>query len=64
MPFYEYECETCETVTEREFPICDSPQQVPCRECGKPAKKIISVSHFRLKGNWPTKNFKKGLDYD
>jgi putative FmdB family regulatory protein len=60
--YYEFECGECGTITEMEFPIRDSPQDVPCRECGKPAKKIISSCSFRLKGEgWPSLDMKKGI---
>jgi putative FmdB family regulatory protein len=64
MPWREYCCSECECITEIEQPISEEIKpEVPCRECGKPAKKIISQCSFRLRGNFPSKNFKRGLDY-
>lgn len=39
MPKYDYQCEACGTVTEREFPMKEVKAKVKC-ECGKMAKRV------------------------
>jgi len=41
MPIYEYKCKRCRRVTEKFYPVNQSPERVKCA-CGKMAKKIIS----------------------
>jgi putative FmdB family regulatory protein len=47
MPIYEYECPKG-TVTER-MTRRDT-REITCPECGRKARRIISVSTFQLKG--------------
>ncbi|MFO7607377.1 MAG: zinc ribbon domain-containing protein [Desulfurivibrionaceae bacterium] len=49
MPVYEYECQSCQEVTEIWQNIADKPVNT-CPSCKGPLKKIISMSSFRLKG--------------
>ncbi|MBC8317354.1 MAG: zinc ribbon domain-containing protein [Desulfobulbaceae bacterium] len=49
MPIYEYECNTCTTITEEWQSISDAPLTA-CPHCDGSLKKIISSSSFRLKG--------------
>jgi len=66
MPIYEFECQEsdCDCIVELEIPITGPiPEEVDCPECGKICKKIISKCSFKLVGEWPGNNFKRGLDY-
>jgi putative FmdB family regulatory protein len=59
MPIYEYECATCQKVHEIMQKFSDKPVE-SCPDCGKPLKKIISLSSFALKGQgWYTTDYKK-----
>src|ERR1035437_8874069 len=49
MPLYEYQCSGCEKVHEIQQKFSDAPM-VECPDCGKPVKKLISLSSFALKG--------------
>lgn len=49
MPVYEYECQSCNEITETWQGISDEPLS-HCPICRGPVKKIISVSSFALKG--------------
>lgn len=42
MPTYEFECRTCDKVTETFFRMNDVPESVPCRICGCDARRILS----------------------
>lgn len=59
MPFYEYECSTCQHHTEVLQKISDAPLR-KCPACGKQAlKRLISAPVFRLKGGgWYETDFK------
>ena len=49
MPVYEYECQSCQEITETWQGITDAPL-TSCPACCGPVKKIISMSSFALKG--------------
>ncbi len=49
MPIYEFECESCQKVTEVVQSI-SAPPLAQCPECEGPVKKLISQSSFQLKG--------------
>jgi len=49
MPVYEYECQSCQEITETWQSISDAPL-ASCPACNGPVKKIISMSSFALKG--------------
>ncbi|MDE0715779.1 MAG: zinc ribbon domain-containing protein [Gammaproteobacteria bacterium] len=59
MPFYEYQCQSCDHRVEVLQKISDAPL-VSCPECNEPAlKKLISAAGFRLKGTgWYETDFK------
>jgi len=42
MPFYDFECENCNKVTEEMFSIAKRPSYIPCPNCGGKAIRIIS----------------------
>ena len=42
-PLYEFECKECKDIQENIFKIKDCPQVVKCKQCGKEAKRIISI---------------------
>ncbi|MDF1614496.1 FmdB family zinc ribbon protein [Desulfurivibrio dismutans] len=49
MPIYEYECQSCQKITETRQSISDAPLTT-CESCGGVLSKIISQSSFQLKG--------------
>ena len=49
MPIYEFECESCQKITEVVQSISASPLS-SCPECQGSVKKLISQSSFQLKG--------------
>jgi putative FmdB family regulatory protein len=59
MPFYEYECASCKSVSEVMQKISEAPLK-KCPVCGKSTlKKLISAPVFRLKGGgWYETDFK------
>lgn len=59
MPFYEYQCSSCQHHTEVLQKISDAPLR-KCPDCGKAAlKRLISAPVFRLKGGgWYETDFK------
>lgn len=62
---HEYECTECGEITEVQQDIKDPilPGTV-CKKCNGYAKKIVSRSHFVLRGTgWPGKNNKAGIDW-
>lgn len=50
MPVYEYECLSCQEITELWQGLADA-QLTTCPACQGPVKKIISMSSFALKGS-------------
>ena len=50
MPIYEYKCDVCEEITEEFDKITSTTKTIECSLCGQPAKKIISLGSFHLKG--------------
>ena len=44
MPLYDFECK-CGARFESVLAISDCEQDMPCPECGKPAKKIVALGH-------------------
>lgn len=42
MPTYEYECKTCQAITEDFFRIADVKETIYCRLCGCTAKRVLS----------------------
>jgi putative FmdB family regulatory protein len=61
MPIYEYQCQSCEQLTEALQKISDEPL-LECPHCGESAlKKKVSAAAFRLKGGgWYETDFKTG----
>ena len=50
MPIYEYKCDVCEEITEEFGKITSTTKTIECSLCGQPAKKIMSLGSFHLKG--------------
>lgn len=50
MPLYEYQCESCQQVTERIQKFSDPPLET-CEACGGPLKKLLSSPAFQFKGS-------------
>jgi putative FmdB family regulatory protein len=63
MPFYEYECQACQRVTEVLQKMSDPPLR-KCPSCGKDKlQKLISASAFRLSGGgWYETDFKSDAE--
>ena len=65
MPIYEYQCSRCRNVFELFHKMGEDCQAV-CPKCMAPAKKLISATHFVLKGSgfyvndYPSKSRKDG----
>ncbi len=49
MPLYEFQCETCQKVTERIQKYSDPPMEI-CPACGGPVKKLVSSPAIQFKG--------------
>jgi putative FmdB family regulatory protein len=49
MPLYEYQCEECGLRFEVRQKFSDAPVDV-CKQCGGPARKLVSRGAFALKG--------------
>jgi len=64
MPIYEYECQVCNKVHEIMQKFSDKPIK-KCPDCGKPVKKLMSLSSFSLKGSgWYTTDYKRAKEKD
>jgi putative FmdB family regulatory protein len=63
MPFYEYQCRACGTLTEVLQKVSDPPLR-KCPKCGKSQlQKLVSAPVFRLKGGgWYETDFKGDKD--
>ncbi|ADH84970.1 FmdB family zinc ribbon protein [Desulfurivibrio alkaliphilus] len=60
MPIYEYECQSCQKITEARQSISDAPLST-CDSCGGALSKIISQSSFQLKGGgWYADGYSNG----
>ena len=56
---YEYKCSSCHTVSKKMYKIGTAPRTIKCKECGKKAKKLLSLSQIVFVGdNWPDKERK------
>lgn len=49
MPIYEYQCESCEKLTEAIQRLDEEPLAI-CPHCGGPLKKLMSAPSFQFKG--------------
>ncbi len=50
MPLFEYICPNCNTIFEK---LQNQQQEVPCPECGRPAKKKVSLFSASSSGCTP-----------
>ena len=58
MPIYEYECNSCDQITEALQKFSDQPLAV-CPHCGGKLNKIMSLNAFQLKGSgWYVTDYK------
>ena len=58
MPIYEYECNSCDQITEALQKFSDQPLTV-CPNCGGKLNKIMSLNAFQLKGSgWYVTDYK------
>lgn len=64
MPFYEYECSSCKSLTEALQKISDPPLR-KCPTCGRNTlRKLVSAPVFRLKGGgWYETDFKTDKEH-
>jgi len=54
---YEYFCEDCQEVIEKEFPFGKAEKTVSCEKCGKEAERYLGNVNFVLKGGgWPSRS--------
>ena len=51
MPIYEYQCDSCETISEEWCRHFEDTQNIHCPVCGKDAHRLISRTSFALKGS-------------
>jgi putative FmdB family regulatory protein len=59
MPTYVYKCQKCGEEHEGTSTIAKAPQKIKCIFCGSWAKRIISRTHFVLKGSgWAKDGYK------
>ena len=59
MPLLEYRCEHCGSFRELLRSLKDIGEDVSCLECSEKMKKIITTSHFSLKGDgWAKDGYK------
>lgn len=49
MPIYEYQCESCDKLTEA-IQRLDEPVLTICPHCGGPLRKLMSAPSFQFKG--------------
>jgi len=47
MPLYEYRCDDCNNVSEEYRPFNQYRENIPCKSCGKTARKILSVANIQ-----------------
>lgn len=60
MPIYEYECQSCQKITEIRQSLAEAPLTI-CADCGGGLNKIISQTSFRLKGGgWYADGYSAG----
>lgn len=52
MPLYSYFCADCHCETEEVFRIEDRRQFVPCRMCGREAKRLVGAKIERCEPTW------------
>ena len=50
MPIYEFECNNCNKITQKYFPMKSKTKTYKCKYCGSKAKKILSTAIFNIKG--------------
>jgi putative FmdB family regulatory protein len=48
--FYEFECDKCETRTERQFRMGEAPKVVKCDRCGGQANRVFSPFALSIDG--------------
>lgn len=62
MPIYEYQCESCEKLTEA-IQRMDEPRLTICPHCGGPLKKLMSAPSFQFKGTgWYVTDYARKSD--
>ena len=48
MACYEFYCESCETLTQADYPIGTAPASITCPHCGMPASRYYTPVDFRM----------------
>lgn len=57
MPFYEYQCLSCEHTFEKMLSMSRCDEAIPCASCGEPTRQIISAPELSFVGDdWASKN--------
>lgn len=60
---FEYFCENCEKVLEREFNVGKAVKKTTCENCGKKCERHYSQANFILKGSgWPGRTISQKKD--
>jgi len=59
MALFDYKCESCGEVLERDFPVGKAPQTIKC-SCGESAGRFYGSVSFVLKGSgWPSQTHRR-----
>lgn len=57
MPIYEFKCMTCQKISEIWVKSSEMNKRITeCPECGQDAKKIMSVTQFKMNGGYTAAN--------
>ena len=51
MPIYEYKCQNCDIIIEREAKIGTAPKKIKCKKCGKFCERYFSTPLIQFKGS-------------
>lgn len=46
MPNYEFKCDRCKTVEEKNLPIAERNNTQFCAKCGNPMERKVSITHL------------------
>jgi putative FmdB family regulatory protein len=60
MPFYEFQCQSCQETFDKKLPLDDRNNPQDCPSCGfSDTKRLVSLCGFNLVGDgWPGKNIR------
>jgi putative FmdB family regulatory protein len=61
MPIYEFKCDDCRVILEKESSMKDAPTELVCIGCKKVLKRYYGSMNFICKGDgWPSKSIRAG----